>query len=166
MMYKRSFIALASLVWLSTAAHAQTSDKYHAISSQLVNTAYTALMSGETDEARLMFERALVADPANVQALIGLGKAHEETGNTGKGLKYYRHALEIEPNDQQALKSQALAFLKRDMADRALDNKEKLARLCPKGCEALSVVTSAVDTYLDKAQNETEQQSAELSPQG
>lgn len=166
MMYKRNFIALASLFWVSFTANAQTSDKYHAISSQLVNSAYAALSGGAVNDARLMFERALVADPANVQALIGLGKAHEDTGNTGKGLKYYRHALEIEPNDQQALQRQALAFLKRDMADRALDNQEKLARLCPKGCEALSIVTTAVDTYLDKAENETEQQSAELSPQG
>ncbi|MBL4639480.1 MAG: hypothetical protein JKY57_03010, partial [Kordiimonadaceae bacterium] len=63
------------------------------------------------------------------------------------GLKYYRQALEIEPNDKQALEVQTLAFLKRDMTDKANGNRDKLARLCVSGCPALDVVVSAIEAY-------------------
>jgi tetratricopeptide (TPR) repeat protein len=128
-------------------AAAQTSEKHQAMSRQLVVQATAAMKAEKADDARLLYERALVANPANVEALIGLGQAHEYQGAVGRGLKYYRQALEIEPNDQGALEKQALAFLKRDMADRAEDNRDKLARLCLKGCDALSSVTTAIDEY-------------------
>ncbi|MFC4348341.1 tetratricopeptide repeat protein [Kordiimonas lipolytica] len=138
-------IGLGAMMALPAAA--QTSDKHQSLSRELVAQATVALRADKATDARLLFERALVADPANVAALVGLGQVAEAQGLTGRGLKYYRRALEVEPNHKMALEAQALAFLKRDMADRAENNREKLARLCLKGCDALTSVTAALEDY-------------------
>lgn len=126
------------------------SDKYKDTSRILVSEASMALASEKAEDAQLLFERAIVADPANLEALVGLGKSHEAQGRVGRGLKYYRQALSIDPNAHAALEAQALAFLKRDMKDRAETNRDKLARLCTAGCDALSNVEAALDGYTAK----------------
>lgn len=125
-------------------------DKYKDTSRILVSEAAMALASEKAEAAQLLFERALVAHPANLEALVGLGKSHEAQGRVGRGLKYYRQALAIDPNAHAALEAQALAFLKRDMVDRAQSNRDKLARLCSAGCDALSKVDAALDGYAAK----------------
>ena len=122
-------------------------DKYKDVSTQLAREAIMALTAERTEDAQLLFERALVANPANIDALIGLGKTHEALGKVGRGLKYYRQALAIDPNAFPALEAQAVAFLKRDMVDRAEANRDKLARLCVAGCEALEKVEVAIEGY-------------------
>lgn len=148
---KKFVLFITTGVALTFAAQAvQVDAKYQHVSSQLVAEAKAALSMENADDAQYLFERALVANPANTEALLGLGRAHEAQGRVGKGLKYYRQALEIEPNDVKALEAQALAFLKREMFDRADNNRAKLARLCPKGCKALDTVEVAIEAYLAK----------------
>lgn len=145
----KNFIFCAALVAIiSLPAAAETEPKYQNISRQLVAEANIAMNADHATDAQLLFERALTADPANTEALLGLGRSHEAQGQVGRGLKYYRLALEIEPNDQVALEAQAVAFLKREMLDRADANREKLVRLCPSGCKALDSVESALEAYL------------------
>lgn len=130
-------------------------EKYKDASRLLVNEATTALDVDNTDQAQILFERALVADPANLEALIGLGKTHEAQGRIGRGLKYYRQALAIDPNAHPALEAQAVAFLKRDMVERAQANRDKLAKLCSAGCRALDNVVTALEGYqAEKSQTE------------
>lgn len=143
------------------ATGATANDKYKDVSQKLASEAAMALAADRSDDALLLFERALVADPANLNALIGLGKTHEALGRVGRGLKYYRQALEIDPNAHPALEAQAVAFLKRDMFDRAEANRAKLARLCASGCKALDAVETALEAYraekaaIDMAEAET-----------
>ena len=153
-MIKNFLVSVCVVSALSLPGEAQTDNKYKNISRQLVAEASAALASEKATDAQLLFERALVANPANTHALLGLGRSHEAQGRVGRSLKYYRQALEIEPNDQPALEAQALAFLKRDMMDRADANRAKLARLCPNGCTALDSVETALEAYLieDKAE--------------
>lgn len=128
-------------------------EKYKDASRLLVNEAAMALTAENAAEAQVLFERALVANPANLDAMIGLGKTHEVQGRVGRGLKYYRQALSIDPNAQPALEAQAIAFLKRDMVERAEANRDKLAKLCDQGCDALDTVSAALETFrADKAQ--------------
>lgn len=138
-----SVIAGALLLTGSVAAN----DKYKDASRALVGQATMALKAEDAETALMLYERALVANPANLNALIGLGKTHEIMGRVGRGLKYYRHALEIDPNALTALEAQAVAFLKRGMVDRAEANRAKLARLCAAGCEPLDSVETAIEAY-------------------
>ena len=151
----RVVVFSAALIFaISNSATAETDSKYRNISRQLVAEAIVAMSAERATDAQLLFERALTADPANTEALLGLGRSHEAQGRVGRGLKYYRQALEIEPNDTVALEAQALAFLKREMLDRADANRAKLARLCPNGCGALDSVESALEVYI--AENKAE----------
>ena len=144
----KTIIIVGLMALIATPVEASSDTKYKNISRQLVAEANVALETAQVDDARLLFERALVAYPANTNALLGLGRTHEAKGQLGRGLKYYRQALEIEPNDKGALEIQALAFLKREMLDRADANRAKLARLCPNGCAALETVETALEAYL------------------
>ncbi|WCL52735.1 tetratricopeptide repeat protein [Gimibacter soli] len=125
---------------------AQTAPQYQALSKDLVTQAEAALAKDAAD-AQLLFERALVADPANVEALVGLGHAFEEQGKLGRSLKYYRQALEIRPNNVVALESQALAFLKRKLPDRAERNRARIAEICANDCPSLDKVTAAIEAH-------------------
>jgi tetratricopeptide (TPR) repeat protein len=125
----------------------QTSNKHQLLSSTLVVDAERALSTNKIDDAKLLFERALVANPSNIRALIGLGKTHELKGLTGRGLTYYRLALEVEPNDQDALEAQSLAFLKKNLYDRAEANRDRLKQVCSNGCTQLDAVENALKVY-------------------
>ena len=142
------FLTVSALVGaLAFSGQISADDKYKDVSRTLVREAVVAQKADKAVEAQILFERALVADPANLNALIGLGKTHEAQGRVGRGLKYYRQALAIDPNEHVALEAQAVAFLKRDMFDRAEANRDKLARLCTDGCTALDSVTAALGSY-------------------
>jgi tetratricopeptide (TPR) repeat protein len=156
-----NFLIVAGLVGsLAFGVNAQVNDKYKNASRHLVVEADLALVDAKTDEAVVLFESALVADPANLDALIGLGKAHEAQGHVGLGLKYYRQALELDPNALPALEAQALAFLKRDILVRAENNRDKLAKLCTDSCKPLEAVDTALEAYKsEKAAAETSEAS-------
>ena len=157
----QSFLAVSVLIGsLASPALAQTAEKYRLLSNDLVKKAEADMKAGAPRDAQAIYERALVANPANVEALIGLGRAHEAQGHVGSGLKYYRKALEIEPNDRDALEVQAIAFLKRNLADKAEGNREKLARICQSGCAELEAVETAIEEYRAR------QASADLSNDG
>lgn len=144
---------VAFMVMSSGVGATQVAEKYLEVSDALVVEATSKITSNDTAEAQALFERALVANPANIQALIGLGKTHEAQGRVGRGLTYYRKALMIDPNALRALEAQAVAFLKRDMPERAADNRDRLAQLCGE-CEPLRTVTSALANY-EATRNET-----------
>ncbi len=140
-----AFVSMVFPVYAETG----TAMKYKQLSTTLV-MAGNGKLALNSKEAIALFERALVANPANVQALSGLGRAYEANGETGKGLKYYRQALAIDPNDTQTLGLQGVAFLKREMLNRATANRDRLARLCQNGCGALDTLTTAIDQYISK----------------
>ena len=133
-----------------TSAVAQVSDDYKSLSRELVRDGNEALAMEDAEAAKDLFERALVANPASVTALIGLGKSFEAMDSVPKGLKFYRHALAIEPNNLDALEAQSLAFLKRGLYDEAELNRDKLKRLCRAGCPALTDVEEALTAYLSQ----------------
>ena len=144
------FLAFSAFFLASTisgGASAQVDKSYSALASDIVSKAEMTLKSGDAVQAQFLFERALTADPANVRAMIGLGQAHEKQGRIGRGLKYYRQALDVQRNNVRALEAQALAFLKRDIVDRTKANLDKLKELCAT-CEATQSVEKALDTYM------------------
>jgi tetratricopeptide (TPR) repeat protein len=55
--------------------------------------------TGEFEEARLVFERALTLDPENLIALRSLGDMSLQSGNTVEARKWYMRLLEADPKD-------------------------------------------------------------------
>lgn len=120
-------------------------EKYRAASETLMKEGRFAMAEEDYFEALNYFERALVADPGNVNALVAIGRAHGAMDQTGASLDYYRRALAIEPNDKEALKAQALAYLKTDEVAQAEENAARLKRICGEAdCAQLQTVSQAI----------------------
>ena len=76
------------------------------------------------------FERALVANPANGNTYTLLAVSHSRLGNEGKAKKYFRAALEIDPNNLDALQYQGQVYAGAGDLAKAQENADKLAKVC------------------------------------
>lgn len=102
------------------------------------------LALGKTQAAADQFEAALAADPRNLNAYIGLARAAEADGLTGKAVRFYREALAIEPNDASALELQGVVLVKIGAKARAQDNLDRLKKVCPAPCPAADRLATAI----------------------
>ena len=76
----------------------KTSDsKTRAVEFSNIGSAYMDLK--ELDRARQSFDKALLADPNNVPALIGAGLIAQKTGNLDSAINLYTKAISIKPSD-------------------------------------------------------------------
>ena len=64
---------------------------------------YRALVSGDLAAAHKGYSAALEADPANLDALLGIATVEARTGNRMLAAQHYRRALEVDPRDPTAL---------------------------------------------------------------
>ncbi|HTS84326.1 MAG TPA: tetratricopeptide repeat protein [Usitatibacter sp.] len=64
---------------------------------------YRALMAGDLAAAHKSYAAALDADPANLDALLGIATIEARTGNRMLAALHYRKALEVNPRDATAL---------------------------------------------------------------
>lgn len=123
------------LVSVSTSLHGQRpDDQIDPRSMQLVASAKAAAAAGNLDGATDTLETALAVDPRNRAAFVALGQVSQARGLSGKAIRYYREALELDPNDIAALKGQGEALVSKGAIERARQNLAKIRRLCAKGC--------------------------------
>lgn len=85
---------------------------------------------GDLDSAIDYFEAALVADPRNADAHIGLGEVARQQQLPGKAVGHFRGALALRPNDRLALAQQGTAMVARGAINSAQANLQLLNRLC------------------------------------
>lgn len=93
-----------------------------------------AQQSGQLEDAIGWYETALAVDPRNRSAYVGLARVHASLGLKGKAIRFYSEALEIEPNDQQALADQGLLMASKGAIDAAKKNLARLRILCRSSC--------------------------------
>jgi tetratricopeptide (TPR) repeat protein len=67
------------------------------------DTASVFLSSGDYDKAKMMFLKAVSADPGSTHSLIGLSIIEEKSGNLQEAFKYARDALSSAPEDHDAV---------------------------------------------------------------
>lgn len=70
-----------------------------------LSKAYSAYESGDFQHANKMFTEALVKEPRNINALLGLGGIAVAQGNNYSALDYYQKVLDVEPNNIYAFES-------------------------------------------------------------
>jgi Tfp pilus assembly protein PilF len=114
------------------------------LSLQMMKAGEAHLVAGKPDAATDSFEAALAADPRNRRAYMGLARAAEAQGLPGKAVRYYREALELDPNDLAALEAQGLALVERGAAARAGDNLERVKKLCQGSCPEADRLAAAI----------------------
>jgi Tfp pilus assembly protein PilF len=114
------------------------------LSLQFLKAGEAQLAAGKAQAATDSFEAALAADPRNRSAYMGLGRAAEAQGLPGKAVRFYREALELDPNDLTALEAQGLALVERGATARAGDNLERVKKLCQGSCPEADRLAAAI----------------------
>ena len=114
------------------------------LSLQLMQAGEARLAAGKPDAATDSFEAALAADPRNRRAYMGLARAAQAQGLPGKAVRFYREALELEPNDLAVLEAQGLALIERGASARAGDNLDRVRKLCQTGCPEADRLAAAI----------------------
>jgi len=71
------------------------------VPTQLV-TAYQAFQQNRLDSAQESYQKMLVADPNNIEALLGLAAIAEQQKQTDKAAQYYLQVLHLDPRNAVA----------------------------------------------------------------
>lgn len=141
-------VALAAVLGvaaLSTAVIAQKPDaQIDPRSTMIVEQARAAQRAGNLEQANDLLETALAVDPKNRTAFMTLAEVAKAQALPGKAIRFYREALELEPNDVAALAGQGDALVQKGAVTKARENLAKLKRLCtgacPEGAQLAAVI--------------------------
>lgn len=114
------------------------------LSIALLKAGEAQLAKGKLDAATDSFESALAADPRNRQAYLGMARAAEGQGLPGKAVRFYREALEIDPNDLVTLELQGVALVERGATARAEANLDRMRKLCTGACPSADRLAAAI----------------------
>ena len=141
-------IALTVAIALATVASAghgqKPDDQIDPRSAALAQEAQALNAQGKHQEAVDLLETALVVDPRNRQAYIGLARAAQAQKLPGKAIKFYFDALKLEPNDVNALAGQGEALVERGAVERAKRNLERIKQLCADPCPQATQLASVI----------------------
>lgn len=142
-------VALAAalgLAALSTAVMGQKPDaQIDPRSTMIVEQARAAQRAGNFEQANDLLESALAVDPKNRTAFMALAEVAKAQGLPGKAIRFYREALELEPNDLAALAGQGDALVQKGAVTKARENLAKLKRLCTGTCPEEARLAAAID---------------------
>ncbi len=112
------------------------------------NSGKKAIYAGRYDRGINLMEKVVRVQPKNADAFNYLGFAYRKKGDLNNAAKYYKVALEIDPDHKGALEYQGEMYLKLDDLAAARGNLGKLAVLCPSGCDERAELTRAIADYL------------------
>lgn len=110
----------------------------------LVAQGRNAMSAGDTDGAIDAFEAALVVQPGNVAIYLNLAAATRRQGMQGKALHYYRQALLLDPQNQQAIAGEGEALVEKGAVEKARRNLTRLEQLCGSQCAPTMQLSAAI----------------------
>lgn len=144
----RLFLAAALLVLPNLAQASAT--VVNAESQRLMQDANAQLSARQATAAADLYEAALAADPKNVSAYIGLGRVYESLGLPGKALSFYREALEVEPNNLDALEAQAAGLVGKGKLPQAQVNLDRIRKVCKSDCAPARRISTLIAAAREK----------------
>jgi len=137
-------MGFAATAFAVPAAGQRTDDQILPKSMELKRQAEVLTSAGKLDQAEDVLEAALAVDPRNRWAFVDLARVAEKQRLFGKAVRMSNKALQIEPNDVDAIAVQGEAMVELGATARAHANLQKLQTICPKGCPALTQLTTAI----------------------
>ena len=138
-------LALAAAT-IGSAGHGQRADdQIEPQSVALLRQGQALTASGQYDAAIDALETALVVDPRNRAAYLGLARVAQNQKLPGKAVGLYQEALNLEPNDVSALAGQGEALVQRGAVERAKLNLEKLKSVCESPCPQAMTLAAAIE---------------------
>lgn len=147
-MMSTKILLITAILWglilgLSVPALADNDPEYITASDRLVEAADIARANETPYEALKLYEQAIVANPKNSNAYIGLGHVHEALGSLSSGIRYFETALALNPADLDALEALALVQIKAGQMEDAENTRSRIQRICG-DCASLERVTDAL----------------------
>ncbi len=91
------------------------------------------------------FETALAVDPRNRAAYIAIARASRSQGLSGKSIRMYKEALELDPNDLTALSEQGGVMVAKGAVDQAKANLSRMRVLCRADCGRVNSLALLID---------------------
>jgi len=139
-------IAGFALLAVSAPAAAQRADDQILPKSlELQHQGRALIAAGKLEEAEDALETALAVDPRNRWAFVDIARIAEKQHLFGKAIRMTGKALEIEPNDPDAIAVQGEAMVELGALPRAEANLQKLQSICaPKGCPQVAELSAAI----------------------
>ncbi len=113
-------------------------------SVELQQQAELQMAAGKLTEAAGLLETALAVDPRNRSAFVDLARIAKQQKLFGKSIRLANEALELEPNDLEAIEVQGEAMVELGAIPRAKQNLAKLQKLCPANCRQVVALSSAI----------------------
>lgn len=138
---------LAALAASPTAEAGKYTERYAKVSEALVAKGKAALEKGDYKAAAQAFEQAVVANPRNALGFTYLGVTKLRMGERPLAKKYFDTALEIDPNQIQALSWAGQADLSASNLESAEAKLRRLSRLCGPNCIEYKQLSEAVSSY-------------------
>ncbi|MGN6154457.1 MAG: tetratricopeptide repeat protein [Sphingomicrobium sp.] len=102
------------------------------------------IAAGKLMEAGNLLETAVAVDPRNRSAFVDLARVAKQQKLFGKAIKLASEALELEPNDLDAIEVQGEAMVELGAIPRAKENLAKLQKLCAANCRQVATLSSAI----------------------
>lgn len=137
-------VALALATMGSAGQGQKPDDQIDPRSVAFTRQAETLTASAQYDAAIDALESALVIDPRNRAAFVGLARVAQGQKLPGKAIALYAEALKLEPNDPAALAGQGEALVQRGAVARARQNLEKLQKVCNQPCPQATILAAAI----------------------
>lgn len=140
-----ALIGISGLM-LSAPVVSQRSDDQIAPKSAALQRQGRELMSaGKLEAAEDALETALAVDPRNRGAFVDIARVAQKQHLFGKAIRMTNEALELEPNDADAIAVQGEAMVELGAIARAQANLTKLQAVCgAKGCPQLAQLSAAI----------------------
>ncbi len=103
-----------------------------------------ALAAGQPEKAVDAFESALAIDPGATGVYLDLAEAARRNGLQGKAIRYYRAALERDPQNLAALSGEGAALVEKGAVEKARRNLAKLQTMCGENCAETRQLAAAI----------------------
>jgi tetratricopeptide (TPR) repeat protein len=113
-------------------------------SVQLQQQAEAQYTAGKLTEAADLLETALAVDPRNRAAFVDLARVAKQQKLFGKSIRLANEALQLEPNDLDAIEVQGEAMVELGALPRAKQNLAKLQQLCAANCRQVAALSNAI----------------------
>lgn len=138
-------IGLAGTGLAAPVAGQRADDQIAPKSVELQRQAKGQIALGKLETAEDLLETALAVDPRNRGAFIDIARVAEKQHLFGKAIRMTNKALQLEPNDPDAIAVQGEAMVEMGATARAQANLQKLQTICgPKACPQVAQLSAAI----------------------
>src|SRR5947199_3491921 len=138
-------MGFASVALAAPVTGQRADDQIQPKSLELQRQAKALMSAGKLEQAEDVLETALAVDPRNRGAFVDMGRVAEKQHLFGKAIRMTNKALEMEPNDPNAIAIQGVAMVEMGATARAQANLQKLQTICGgKACPQIAELSAAI----------------------